>query len=130
STHDVSVLIDVDPVIAVNSDDQPVTWGRSKAGSLTVLNLGSRDQRVLGRPGDDLRIDWGYFHLAVPDNEDTPGVPPVPRTWGPGIQTVASHDAIDSFIRSGTLPSSDEMDMPLMPRPGAAHLAVELPLGK
>ncbi|MGD0631976.1 MAG: DUF5127 domain-containing protein, partial [Terracidiphilus sp.] len=67
--HDVSVLIDVDPVIAVNSSDEPVTWGRSRAAGLTVLNVGSRDQRVLNRPGDDLRIDWGYFHLAAPDAE-------------------------------------------------------------
>ena len=36
---------------------------------MTVLNVGSRDQHVLGRPGDDLRIDWGYFHLAAPDSE-------------------------------------------------------------
>ncbi len=132
SAHDISVLIDVDPIIAVNSEDQPVTWGRSKAGNLTVLNVGSRDQHVLGRPGDDLRIDWGYFHLAVPDNESMPnkdGVPPVPRPWGPGIQLVASHTALQSFIKSGTLPSSDDMDMPLMPRDDAAHLAVMLPFG-
>jgi Domain of unknown function (DUF4965)/Domain of unknown function (DUF1793)/Domain of unknown function (DUF5127)/Domain of unknown function (DUF4964) len=112
---DVSVLIDVDPVIAVNSPDQPVTWGRSKAGNLTVLNVGSRDQHVLGRPGDDLRIDWGYFHLAVPDNQ--------------GAQTAASHESLDSFIKSRTLPSADDMDMPLMPRQDAAHLAVMLPFG-
>ncbi len=115
SGHEVSVLIDVDPVIAVNTPDQPVTWGRSKAANLTVLNVGSRDQHVLGRPGDDLRIDWGYFHLAVADNQ--------------GAQTVASHDALDSFVKSGALPSSDDMDMPLMPREDAAHLAVMLPFG-
>lgn len=114
--HDVAVLIDVNPVISVNTADQPVTWGRSAAGGLTILNVGSRDQRVLGRPGDDLRIDWGYFHLAVPDNE--------------GGHAVASHEAIDSFVSSGKVPSSDEMDMPLMPRDGAAHLAVELPFGQ
>src|SRR3954470_12712585 len=67
SSHEVSILIDVDPVIAVNTSDEAVTWGRSRAGNLSVLNVGSRDQRVLNRPGDDLRIDWGYFHLAVPD---------------------------------------------------------------
>ena len=53
----------------MNTPDEPVTWGRSRAQGLTVLNVGSRDQRVLNRPGDDLRIDWGYFHLAVPDAE-------------------------------------------------------------
>ncbi len=67
-SHDVSILLDVNPVIAVNTPDEPVTWGRARADNLTVLSVGSRDQRVLNRPGDDLRIDWGYFHLAaVPD---------------------------------------------------------------
>ena len=114
--HDLSVLIDVDPVIAVNSADEAVTWGRSRAPGLTVLNTGSRDQQVLNRPGDDLRIDWGYFHLAVPDGE--------------GAQTALAADALESFEKTGSLPEADDMDMPLMPREGAAHPAVVLPFGK
>ena len=114
--HEVSLLLDVDPVIAVNSADEAVTWGRSRAQGLTVLNVGSRDQRVLNRPGDDLRIDWGYFHLAVPDQGDA--------------QVVLSQDALRSFAATGSLPQADEMDMPRMPREGAAHLAVLLPMGK
>jgi Domain of unknown function (DUF4965)/Domain of unknown function (DUF1793)/Domain of unknown function (DUF5127)/Domain of unknown function (DUF4964) len=114
--HDVSVLLDVDPVIAVNTPDQAVTWGRTRAGNLNVLNVGSRDQRVLNRPGDDLRIDWGYFHIAVPDEAKA--------------QLSLSSEAADSFVTSGALPSSDDLDMPRMPREGAAHLAVELSLGK
>ncbi len=114
--HEVSLLIDVDPVIVVNTPDEPVTWGRSHAQGLNILNVGSRDQRVLNRPGDDLRIDWGYFHLAVPENEPA--------------QMVAAHDALRSFAMTGALPDADDMDMPLMPRAHAAHLAVELPLGK
>lgn len=114
--HDLAVLIDVDPVISVNTPDEAVTWGRLRARGLSVLNVGSRDQRVLNRPGDDLRIDWGYFHLAVPD--------------GVGAQLAASHEALRSFAATGTLPEGDDMDMPLMPRAGAAHLAAELPMGK
>ncbi len=114
--HDVSVLLDVDPVIAVNTADEAVTWGRSRAEGLTVLNVGSRDQRVLNRPGDDLRIDWGYFHLAVPD--------------GNGAQFAESDDAVRSFAATGGLPSADDMEMPRMPRDGAAHLAVVLPMGR
>src|SRR6202522_2491606 len=97
--HDLSVLIDVDPVIAVNSPDEAVTWGRSRAQGLTVLNAGSRDPRVLNRPGDDLRIDWGYFHLAAPDDE--------------GAQFALSANALDNYVKSGTLPQADDMDMPL-----------------
>jgi hypothetical protein len=114
--HDLSVLIDVDPVITVNASDEPVTWGRSRAQGLTVLSVGSRDQRVLNRPGDDLRIDWGYFHLAAPDDG--------------GAQFALSQNALESFAKTGSLPTSDDMDMPRMPREGAADLAVLLPFGK
>ncbi len=115
SPHDLSALIDVDPVIAVNAADEAVTWGRSRAHGLTVLNVGSRDQRVLNRAGDDLRIDWGYFHLAVPDGEDA--------------RMAASSNAMRQFVESGSLPTNDDMDMPREPRDGAAHLAVMLPMG-
>jgi hypothetical protein len=114
--HELSILIDVDPVIAVNTSDEPVTWGRFRAQGLTVLNVGSRDQRVLNRPGDDLRIDWGYFHLAAPDQD--------------GAQFALSQNALDSFVKTGSLPQADDMDMPRMPREGAADLAVLLPFGK
>jgi hypothetical protein len=114
--HDLSALVDVDPVIAVNASDEAVTWGRSRAQGLTVLNVGSRDQRVLNRPGDDLRIDWGYFHLAAPDDE--------------GAQIALSANALGAFAKTGALPAVDDMDMPRMPRVGAADLAVVLPFGK
>ena len=71
---------------------------------------------MLNRPGDDLRIDWGYFHLAVPDSADT--------------QVAASADAMRSFADTGALPTSDDLDMPRMPRDHAAHLAVAFALGK
>ena len=114
--YEVSLLVDVDPVIAVNTPDEAVTWSRTRTKGLTVLSTGSRDQRVLNRPGDDLRIDWGYFHLAVPDAANA--------------QSAMSHEAIASFAATGMLPEADDLDMPLMPREHAAHLAVELPLGK
>lgn len=111
--HSASVFLDVSPLVAVNSADQEVTWGRSKASGLDVLTIGSRDQQVLHRAGDNLRIDWGYFHLAVPRGEKT--------------ALAISHDAIRTFLDSGTLPDTDDMDMPRQPRDGAAHLAVAIP---
>jgi hypothetical protein len=113
--HDVTLLVDADPLIAVNTRDEEVTWGRSRVPGLTVLNTGSREQRVLNRPGDDLRIDWGYFHLAVPDSADA--------------RVAVSSDALRSFAATGTLPASDDLDMPRMPRDHAAHLAAAFPLG-
>jgi len=108
--HSVSLLLDVSPRVAVNSDDEEVTWGRSKLPGMEVLRVGSRDQRVLNRGGDNLRIDWGYFYLAVAEQEDT--------------TLVTSRNAIPAFVASGELPQSDDMEMPRQPREGASHLAV------
>ncbi len=109
-SHDISVFFDVDPRVAVNTDDQEVVWGRARAGSLSVLNVGSREQRPLNRSGDNLRIDWGYFHLAVPDDQ--------------GASLANVNSGLDSFINSGTLTTSDDMDMPKRPRDGAANPTV------
>ncbi len=114
--HDVSLLVDVNPVIAVNTPDEQVTWGRGRALGLTVLSVGSRDQQVLNRPGDNLRVDWGYFRLAVPDAAQA--------------RLAEIGDAMRQFVATGELPDADDLDMPRMPRDHAAHLAVELPLGR
>jgi hypothetical protein len=113
--HDVAVYFDADPVLAVNTQDQHVVWSRARAGSLTVLSAGSRDQRVLDRAGDNLRIDWGYLHLAVPDSEHA--------------LLANSSEAMTQFLQSGTLPASDDLEMPKEPlRNRAAHLAVAFPI--
>jgi hypothetical protein len=110
--HEVSVLLDIDPRIAVDREDDAVVWGRSRTGSLTVLSVGSQEQRVLARSGDDVRIDWGYFHLAVPESQHA--------------VLANSSDSMTSFLRSGELPAADSLEMPR--RAGsAAHLAVLLP---
>jgi hypothetical protein len=108
--HAVDLLLDVSPVVAVDTNDQDVTWGRSALPGMQVLRVGSRDQRVLNREGDNLRIDWGYFYLAVPDQ--------------PGANLATVSNALQSFVASGNLAESDDMDMPREPRNRAAHLAV------
>jgi len=35
-------------------------------GGLTVLRAGSKDQAILAKRGDDIRIDWGFVYLAAP----------------------------------------------------------------
>lgn len=106
--HGVAAMIDVDPMIAVNTGDQEVTWGRSYVAGLNVLSVGSRSQQPLNRAGDDVRIDWGYFRLAVADAE---------------IETSAH--ALEDFARGGQISSEDDLDMPKSPRNGAAHLTVQ-----
>jgi hypothetical protein len=64
--HQVSLHFDCGAQLAVNTVEQRVTWSRLKIGDLAVLRVGSVEQEVLSRSGDNLRIDWGYFYLAVP----------------------------------------------------------------
>ena len=111
--HKIDLFLNVDSRIAVDTDNEKVTWGRSEAAGLHVLNIGSRDQQVLNRSGDNLRIDWGYFHLAVPIEEQA--------------SLAAASNNVQSFLHDGKLPASDDMDMPQTPRDHAASLAVELP---
>jgi hypothetical protein len=110
--HSVAILLDVSPTIAVNTADQEVTWGRAKTSALDILSVGSRDQQVLQRVGDDVRIDWGYFYLAAQQADKA--------------VLATSHEAMKDFIDNGTLPSDDDLDMPRTPRQGAAHLAVSV----
>lgn len=56
AVHRVSVLLEVDPLIAVNDSSQQVISFRNQTASLNVLSVGSRDQNVLDRSGDNLRI--------------------------------------------------------------------------
>jgi hypothetical protein len=116
--HTVSLLLDVSPQIAVNDPSEPVTWSRTHSAGVTSLNVGSRDQNFLNRSGDRVRIDWGYFHLALADDQ--------------GAKTELSADAITQFLATGALADDDDL---AMPRPAqssmgqAAHLAAVLPLG-
>ena len=115
SPHDVSILFDVDPLIAVNGTGESVTFSRNNIATQTVLSVGSRDQRVLNRSGDDLRIDWGYFHLSAPKDEQS--------------TSVIAQDTIRDFASTGHLPTADDMEQPETVGRNAAHLATELPLG-
>jgi Glutaminase A six helical-hairpin domain/Domain of unknown function (DUF5127)/Domain of unknown function (DUF4964) len=114
--HDVSILLEVDPIIAVNALGEAVTYSRNQTETQTVLSVGSRDQHILNRAGDDLRIDWGYFHLSVPNDEESASA--IVR------DTSVSPDG--AFVSTGFLPKADDMDASPIVGRGDAHLATEL----
>lgn len=115
AAHKVSLLLDVDPVISVNERGQQVVLFRNQTSRLNVLSVGSRDQSILNRSGDPIRIDWGYFGLAVPKEEDATAV-------------IAPHPSAD-FAETGKLPESDSIGMPQPAGRLCPHLAVAFDLG-
>ena len=64
--HDVSVYLDASAELTVNERSQQVVWFDEQIGNLDALRVGSKDQPILARKGDDLRIDWGYLYVAAP----------------------------------------------------------------
>jgi hypothetical protein len=97
--HQVALLLTAPAHLAVNTTDQRVVASRVKMGNAQVLRLGSQEQPILARWGDDLRIDWGYLYVASGD----PGV---------SSAVAAQGDAWSSFARDGSLPVNDDVDFP------------------
>ena len=115
ASHQVSILLDVDPVIAVNERSQQVVSSRNDTSSLNVLSVGSREQNLLNRSGDNLRIDWGYFHLAIPKAESA--------------RSAIASETIEQFVKDGSVPARDSIGMPQAAEGDSPHLATVLDLG-
>jgi len=118
--HTMEVYFDASSDLVVNTPDQPVVWARVKLGNLEVLRIGSQQQPVLEKHGDDLRIDWGYLYIAAP---------------GPGTSEAATDgpSARALFQESGVLPDSDDLMDDLIahrPRRRTPVLAFKLDLSK
>lgn len=102
--------------LAVNTDQESVVWGKSRAGDLEVMHIGTNQQPVLQKSGDNLRIDWGWADVAVPHQ---PGM----STATIGIRQFGND------VQSGTLSDTDDMDMPRAPRLNLPLLVTRFDLG-
>lgn len=95
-THRVSLYVDVSAEAAVDTPDQKVVWDRAAVGSdRESLMIGTRSQNVLGKRGDDVRIDWGYLHL-LGEQANATGV-------------YLASDARSAFISEQKLPEQEKM---------------------
>jgi hypothetical protein len=113
--HEVSVMLDASPEIATSIDHQAITYARHKLASGDVISVGTRDQAVLNRSGDDLRIDWGYFHVMAPRGEEA--------------QLSIANGAVDLFKATGKVADADQMEEAVPMDRFAPHLAAAVQLG-
>jgi len=96
-THSVQVYFDASYELTVNVPEQAVTWGRFHHGDVQVLRIGSQEQPVLQKSGDNLRIDWGYLYVvAAPGSNSSEAATGRPQ-------------AMKEFSSAGRLPGSDEL---------------------
>ncbi len=117
--HNVTLYLDASGNLAVNDPGEQVTWSRDAIKGLNLLRIGSQAQPVLQRFGDNVRIDWGWFYIAVPQDEQA--------------QIAAGNLSYrNDFLETGQLPASDDLEFPRTPQshyPPPPTLDVALPLG-
>ncbi|HPS02118.1 MAG TPA: DUF4965 domain-containing protein [Candidatus Sumerlaeota bacterium] len=88
--HSVQFYLDASPMLAVNEGKQDVVCEKAEVKGLQAVRVGSREQKLLSRPGDDIRIDWGYAYLAVPADQK-----------GGAVAIARANDAYDHFAKTG-----------------------------
>lgn len=63
--HSVSIQIDVSEEICLDFKGQKrVDSSEFEFNGLNIAKIGAKNQSILSKFGDDLRIDWGYFYLT------------------------------------------------------------------
>ncbi len=116
--HAVSVYFDASASLAVNTPDQLVTWRHEQVPGLKVMSVGSKEQPVLGKRGDNLRIDWGHVYVAAPNQE----------SYGEAI--AGAKEVRESFATKGALPGSDDARLSAAVRDGWPVMAASFELGQ
>ena len=66
--HDVQLYLEVSPRIAMDLNMVPMNLESGIADGISYACTGTAEQNVLGKRGDDIRIDWGRFYLGSSDN--------------------------------------------------------------
>lgn len=99
-SHEVQVYFSAASNIAVNTTDQKVVWQRIPSRKLDIMRTGTATQQVLGRKGDNVRIDWGYLYLTASKGESV------------SSRMAASTASVADFVTDGKLTRPDDKDMP------------------
>ncbi|AGA78967.1 glutaminase family protein [Echinicola vietnamensis] len=69
--HQVEIYLGVSSDLAVHQPFQEVAADQYAFDGLEMMKVGTTEQAVLGRKGDDVRIDWGHAYVAVRAGEKT-----------------------------------------------------------
>lgn len=69
--HELEVYLEGSSLWALNTPEQKGETEGYRKGGMLYLKTGNENQEVLGKKGDDLRIDWGYFYLSASEVNTT-----------------------------------------------------------
>jgi hypothetical protein len=86
--RDANLYVGVSSDLAKNNRKEVVTAEWEKTGGLDIAKTGTVDQFVLRKKGDDVRINWGYLYVGVPEKT---GI----------LSGSATAAALEEFLKSG-----------------------------
>lgn len=115
--HEVSIHFDMSAEACVERPDESVRWSRDAFEGLAALRIGASEQRVLARSGDDVRIDWGWLHVAAPAKETT------------SFAVLSDKVARGAFVSGDALPAEDDPRNPRAANDARPVLAFEFDVG-
>lgn len=72
--HDVEIYFEASPRWALDQPYQASTTEAYEKDGLVFLKSGSKDQNILAKTGDHVRIDWGHFYMSAPVGNVSYGV--------------------------------------------------------
>lgn len=117
-SHDIMLYFDCGPELAVNTAEQSVVFEQPAIAGLRTGKAGNPEQKYLNRPGDNLRIDWGYVYISVPESQNL-------------SFSIAPRKALhDGFAREGKLPVTTIPEQPVRARDGSVSMAASWDFGK
>ena len=93
TVHEANLFFAVSSNLCVNSDTEAVQAQAYYYKDLQMMRAGSVDQKILATQGDDVRINWGYAYMSVPNNKDY-------NTAITSLQSIAK-----DYLKSGVLAS-------------------------
>ena len=96
--HDIQIYIETTPQLAVNDLSQRIAAERIEKNGRIYLKTGTINQPILKRPGDGVRIDWGYAYLTSEDGNNKE------------LNIGEYYDMKQSFVETGKLLENKPVD--------------------
>lgn len=90
--HDVQFYLATSAQMTVNEMYQPTVSEIITQDDIKYLKAGSEEQKVLGRSGDMISIDWGYLYIPAINGK---------------VEVIPGQTAIQTFVNTGKLPSGE-----------------------
>lgn len=93
--HKVKAYLGVSTDLSVNVPSQEVKASLYKHDGLSILKAGTTEQPILKKKGDNLRIDWGYLYVGIPQ--------------GNAVQYVSTEQGALQGLSAGTKKGIDKL---------------------